>query len=98
MIKKIIKNKFLKAKVIICNEKDDTIEVYKIIKRYLNNDKITEEEKNSFKNQIKDYFRLILLSVITILPGSVVTMPLIIKLFDKFDISIIPNKTFKKKV
>lgn len=64
-------------------------------------DKLTGKEvsKENFKkslDQMADNGRMILMGAVGAAPGSVVTLPLLLKLAKKLNIRITPEKTFKE--
>ncbi len=65
-------------------------------------DKLTGKEvskenlKKSF-DQMADNGRMVLMGAVGAAPGSVVTLPLLLKIADKLNIRITPEKTFKDK-
>lgn len=96
---KDVKGEFLKnikkGKDLIIDELNDNHEVIKILKNKFNGVEISEEEFQKVLTQLfKDNPKLLLLGGISLLPGSVVALPIAIKIADKLGIDLIPNRTF----
>lgn len=96
---KDIKDEFFKnikkGKDLIIDELNDNHEVVKILKNKFNGVEISEEEFQKVLTQLfKDNPKLLLIGGISLLPGSVIALPIAIKIADKLGIDLIPNKTF----
>lgn len=67
----------------------------KKLKKFENHEDVTEEEFRQALNQIFiDNAKLLTVAGISVLPGSVVTLPLALKIANKLGINLIPSKTF----
>ena len=98
-------NKILKSKIEegikyfvkgIKEEAEGTKEATLIIKKYIKDKKITEEEEIILKKQIIDSMKVIGIVIpLILLPGSSILLPIIIKFAEKYNIEIMPS-SFKK--
>ncbi len=96
---KATKNEFMKnikkSKKLIIDEFNDNHEVVKILKNKFKGKQLTEEEFQKVISQLfKDNPKLLIIGGISLLPGSIIALPLAIKIADKLGINLVPNKTF----
>jgi hypothetical protein len=87
--------KILKIKDALSNEGEQSIKMFEIYARYTQG-KATEKEMNKANKQFGDFLKTIGLGVFAILPGSPITIPILVKLGQKFGIDIMPD-SFKDK-
>ena len=82
--------------VVLKDEYHDNVRSAKIVMNKLRGKEVNDVHLNAAMRQIfKDNTKLLVVGIISILPGSVVTLPIIIKSSKKLGIDLIPNKTFK---
>ena len=89
-----IKNKLINLKQILENEKEHSLDMIETYLRYTKG-LASEEEMSEANKQFKNFLKTVGLGVFIVLPGSPVTLPLLVKLGHKFGIDIIPS-AFKK--
>jgi len=80
------------------NEIDDTKEAFEIVKRHLAKDEtLTNKDYQILKLQIYDLLKILGIGIPYILiPGSVILMPIILKISEKYNIELLPTN-FKNK-
>lgn len=79
----------------------ETIEAISIIiQKTKRNKDISEADINKVKEQLKDIGKMSTLLPLIVLPGSPITIPILYKLADKFNIDLIPSsfKDIKDKI
>lgn len=99
-IKDGIVNATKKAATVVKDEYNDNKKAFSIIKNLLvskmkNTEEPSKEDYDKALQQIlKDNPKLLTIGAISALPGSVITLPIVIKGAKKFGIDLIPKKTF----
>ena len=57
---------------------------------------VSEQDFKKALNQVfKDNPKLLIIAGITVTPGSAITLPLAIKIAKKFNVNLVPEKTFE---
>ncbi len=105
MIKKFIIETYTKTivstkHILVCfsEEKQETKEAYKILRKYIKTKEITNEEKKIFKKQLHDVLKIMGLGIpFIMLPGASVLLPIIVRVLKKYDIEILPSSFQNKK-
>lgn len=72
-------------------EATQTADMLKTYKKILLKHDVSDEEISEASKQLKDLFRTSCLSVLVILPGSVITVPFLINFFRKYNIELLPD-------
>ena len=81
---------------VLSNEIDDNSKAFAIFKRKLSGHEVSEAEfKAAWDQMFKDNVKLLTIAGIGILPGSAIALPLMMKIAKKFNIALVPEKTFK---
>jgi|LakMenE18May11ns_1017448.scaffolds.fasta_scaffold9957195_2 hypothetical protein len=80
-------------------EYGDTKDLLPIIRKFIKTGKLTDEEKKTFRKQMKDNLKLLGLGAIAAipLPGTMLMIPVIIELAKKVNINLLPENTEPKK-
>ncbi len=90
-----VKDTLKSAAKVAKDEFNDNVSAFNIIKKKFKGHHTTEEEfKNALEQLFKDNAKLLAVAGIGALPGSVVTLPIAIKVAKKLGIDLIPSKTF----
>ena len=81
------------------NEYHDNVEALKIVKKFIksktgDNDTITDVELENLINQLKDNFKIFFFIAVGITPGSMITLPVLIKIAQKLHIDLKITRTF----
>ena len=81
---------------VVSDEIDDNSKAFAIFKRKLTGHEVSEAEfKAAWDQMFKDNVKLLTIAGIGVLPGSAIALPLMMKIAKKFNIDLIPEKTFK---
>jgi hypothetical protein len=91
-------NKIIKIKNALAKEGEQSIKMFETYARYTQG-QASDKEMDEANKQFGDFLKTIGLGVFAILPGSPITIPLLVKLSDKLGIDLIPDsfKDQKKK-
>lgn len=92
-----IKNSMIEIKECLAIERDQTIDMLRTYKNYVLGKDITSEEMKAANRQIIDVFRASGLTIMIILPGSVVTIPFLVKVARKYNIELLPDSFLSKE-
>jgi hypothetical protein len=87
--------KILKIKDALAKEGEQSIKMFETYAKYTQG-LASVKEMDEANNQFKDFLKTIGLGVFAVLPGSPITIPLLIKLAEKLGIDIMPD-SFKDK-
>lgn len=90
-----IKKSLMELKRCLAQEKDQTIDMLKIYKRYVSGSEVTDDELTEANKQIVDVIRTSGLSVLVMLPGSIITIPALIKFARKYNVELLPDSFLK---
>ena len=84
---------------IIKKEYGDTKDLRPIIQKYMTGKELTPDEKRKFSVQMKDLMKLIGLGAIAAIPipGTMLLIPVIVQLANKFGINLLPEVTETQK-
>lgn len=82
--------KVLKIKDALANEGEQSLKMFEIYARYTQG-QATEKEMQEANKQFGDFLKTIGLGFFAILPGSPITIPLLVKIAEKFGIDIMPD-------
>jgi hypothetical protein len=85
-----ILKKILKIKDALANEGEQSLKMFETYAKYTQGE-VSDEEMDKANKQFGDFLKTIGLGVFAILPGSPITIPLLVKLSSKFGIDIIPD-------
>jgi hypothetical protein len=83
-------NKIMKIKDALAKEGEQSLKMFETYARYTQG-QATDKEMDEANKQFGDFLKTIGLGVFAILPGSPITIPLLVKLGEKFGIDIMPN-------
>jgi hypothetical protein len=86
-----IKNWLLKLKNGLSQEAGESKEMLDVYARYMNGFPVSPEEMNVANQQIKDVVRMLGLGAYALLPGHVITAPVIFGLAKKYNIELFPS-------
>jgi len=86
-----IKTAMIEIKDCFALERDQTIDMLRTYKNYVLGRNIDNEEMEAANRQIIDVFRASGLSIMIILPGSVITIPFLVKVARKYNIELLPD-------
>jgi len=76
---------------VLKNEVAQKTELKNVFIKYIRNIPITEAESQMVREQLLDILKLLGLGTIFVLPGSMLVIPFIVKLCNKYNINIVPN-------
>ena len=79
-----------RLKRIVRKEREKTAEMFKVYKDYVNGS-ATPEEMEAANKQFRNLLKIAGLTSLTLLPGSVVTIPIVVKLAKKYNINLLPD-------
>ena len=92
-LKKELFTHLKKLKIALDQEKDQTVEMFEVYKRYVKGD-ASKEEMNEANEQFVSFIKALGLGVLTVLPFSPITIPVIVNLGKKVGIDFLP-RSFK---
>lgn len=92
-----IKESLMELKRCLAQEKDQTIDMLKVYKRCVSGGDVTADELSEANKQIVDVIRTSGLSILVMLPGSVITIPVLVKFARKYNIELLPDSFLKDK-
>jgi hypothetical protein len=76
----------------IKKEGSETSEAAKILKRYASGEKVSKEDMDKFRQQIVDVVKILGIGLpFTLIPGSSILLPLVVKIAKKYNIDIFPS-------
>jgi hypothetical protein len=79
-----------KLKDVISQESSETKEMLETYSRFLNG-KATEQEMDAANQQMRDLLRVVGLGFLAALPLAPLTIPLVVKLGERFGIKVLPS-------
>ena len=79
----------------LANEKIQTVEMLDTYRRVATGKEVSKEEMEAANTQIVDVIRGAGLSILIILPGSVITIPFLVKTARKYNIELLPDSFIK---
>lgn len=83
------------AKVAKDEYNDNVIAFGKLIKHFTGRKEMTKEDFKKAVDQIfKDNSKLLIMGFIAALPGSAVALPVVLNIAKKFNVNLVPSKTF----
>ena len=86
-----VKNWLLKLKTGLNQEAGESKEMIDVYVRYMNGFPVSKEEMNTANEQIKDVVRMLGLGAYALLPGHVITAPVIFGLAKKYNVNLFPS-------
>jgi hypothetical protein len=86
-----VKNWLLKFKNGLSQEAGESKEMMDVYVRYMNGFPVSKEEMDIANQQVKDVVRMLGLGAYALLPGHVITAPVIFRLAKKYNIELFPS-------
>jgi hypothetical protein len=86
-----VKNWLLKFKNGLSQEASESKEMMDVYVRYMNGFPVSKEEMNIANQQVKDVVRMLGLGAYALLPGHVITAPVIFGLAKKYNVELFPS-------
>jgi hypothetical protein len=91
------KNTLLTIKKVLVDEFNDNIAAFKVLKnKFKEKDSVNVEDfKKALEQIFVDNTKLLTIAGISVLPGSALTLPLVMKFAKKIGINLVPSKTYE---
>lgn len=86
-----IRQSLYKIKDGLASEQAQTKEMLILYKKYISGKGITPEEMKQANKQLLDLIRASGLTILAILPGSLITIPFLVKIARKYNIELLPD-------
>ncbi len=92
------KSTFSKTKKVLTDEFIDNIEAFNVLRdKFKDEDSVDSDEfKKALEQLFIDNAKLLTIAGIGIMPGSALTLPLVMNIAKKLGINLIPSKTYEK--